>query len=316
MQDSNLKEYLDSKQAFKLILGANNENYREITNLTALYSLAGCRFFDINASYEALNAAVLGLEYSKKTNCSLCISVGANDDLHLSKCKINPSICTKCNICSGLCVQGAIKDFKIEEKKCIGCSACKNACKYGAIEVYQKSTPWQENFEIFKKYCSCVEFHIMSKNIEEINTKWDFLCSNFDGFLSISVNHSTFGNIDLIKQLKAMLQKRKPYTTIIQADGVPMSGTKEDYRTTLQAIAMADFIERENLQTYIHVSGGTNTLTKKLSDKFNININGVAMGSYARKAVREYIEKDDFLKNKKAFNKALKIAKKIIKSTR
>ena len=41
-----MQEYLASNKCFKLILGANNENYDEITRLVALYSAAGCNFAD------------------------------------------------------------------------------------------------------------------------------------------------------------------------------------------------------------------------------------------------------------------------------
>lgn len=316
MQSSNLKKYLEEKNCTKLICGANNENYEQITNLVALYSAAGCKFFDINASYEALSAAKCGLEYSNKTDCTLCVSVGAKNDLHISKCKINPEKCAKCGACAKLCLQGAIdKDIIINEKKCIGCTLCKKNCKYDAIERYFSPNKWQENFETFKN-CDCIEFHIMSPDVDEINEKWDFLCANFNGLLSISVNHSIFSAIDLIAQLKKMLSKRTPYTTIIQADGIPMSGNNDEYRTTLQAVAMADFIERADLKTYIHVSGGTNSKTKELIDKFKINISGISIGSYARKVVKDYINEPDFLSNKEKFNKALNIAKSIIDSTK
>ena len=84
-----LQEYLASNKCFKLILGANNENYDEITRLVALYSAAGCRFFDINASEAAINAARAGLLHSGKTDCYLCISVGTSNDKHLSKYRIS-----------------------------------------------------------------------------------------------------------------------------------------------------------------------------------------------------------------------------------
>lgn len=317
MQDTLLKKYLDEKNCTKLICGANNENYAQITNLVALYSSAGCKFFDINASIEAIRAYKKGLQYSKINDCCLCISVGALDDPHLSKCKINSALCKKCGKCHSLCLQKAINEnIQIDEKKCIGCLLCKNNCPYSAIEKYQKSTPWQEHFEELKKDCACVEFHIMSSDIDEIDNKWKFLCDNFDGFLSISVNHSIFSSKDLIIQLKKMLSLRKPNTTIIQADGIPMSGNSNDYKTTLQALAMTDFIDRANLNTYIHTSGGTNSQTMKLIEQFDINTNGISIGTYARKVIQEYINCEDFLENKEKFNKALIIAKEIIKSTK
>ena len=62
----NLKKYISQKNCLKIICGANNEDYSEIKKLVALYSMAGCTFFDINASSGAYEAVVEGL---KITNC-------------------------------------------------------------------------------------------------------------------------------------------------------------------------------------------------------------------------------------------------------
>ncbi len=317
MQNDLLKKYLDQKNCTKLICGANNENFAQITKLVALYSSAGCKFFDINASIEAIDAYKKGLDFSQSKNCCLCLSVGAFDDAHLSKCKINKKICKNCKKCFSICPQKAIDEkIKIDEKKCIGCLLCKKICPENAIEKYQKSTRWQENFDILKQNCDCIEFHMMSGNIDEIDEKWEFLCKNFNGFLSISANHSVFSSKNLIAQLKKMLKLRKPNTTIVQADGIPMSGNSNDYKTTLQAVAMTDFIDRANLDVYIHTSGGTNSQTMKLIEKFDIKTNGISIGTYARKMVQNYINCDDFLENEEKFKEALKIAQKIIKSTK
>ena len=50
---------------------------------------------------------------------------------------------------------------------------------------------------------------------------------------------------------------------MVQADGAPMSGGSDDYRTTLQAVAMADIVDKANITPYIFISGGTNSKTKK-----------------------------------------------------
>ena len=44
----------------------------------------------------------------------------------------------------------------------------------------------------------------------------------------------------------------------------------------------------------------------------SINANGIAVGSYARKIVKQYIDRDDFLTNPELFNKALEIAKDLV----
>ena len=110
-----------------------------------------------------------------------------------------------------------------------------------------------------------------------------------------------------------MLESRKPYTTIIQADGIPMSGSDNTYKTTLQAVAMAEIIQNENLPVYAFISGGTNTKTSKLANLCNINYKGIAIGSYARKVIKNHIKDNDY-NNPTKYESALKIAKKIVNS--
>jgi hypothetical protein len=111
-----------------------------------------------------------------------------------------------------------------------------------------------------------------------------------------------------------MIAKRKPYTTIIQADGVPMSGGSNDYKTTLQAVAMAEIIQNANLPVYLTLSGGTNSKTMELCHQCNIYPNGVAIGSFARKIIKQYLDTPDFWKNADVQNKAVNSARELIKS--
>ena len=54
---ADFEQYLNTKKVFKLICGAGSQDFETITRLCALYAYAGCRFFDINASVEAIKAA-------------------------------------------------------------------------------------------------------------------------------------------------------------------------------------------------------------------------------------------------------------------
>jgi len=314
--NKDLKKYLDSKKCFKLILGANNENYDEITKLTALYSLAGCRFFDLNPTKEALDAAKNGLKFSNKDDCFLCASVCVDNDPHFKKCKINPLLCKKCKKCYEVCIQKAIdKDCAcIDEKKCIGCKKCADVCSNNAIEEYKSPLDWEKNFSLIKSECDCVEFHIASNNLDEIDEKWEFLCKNYDKMLSICTSRSVFSNNELIKQLQKMISKRDKNLLMIQADGAPMTGGCDDYRSTLQAVAAADIIDKAKFNIPLIMSGGTNSKTYELAKLCEIDVSGVAIGSYARKIVKDYIERKDFLSNEAVFNEALEIAKKLINS--
>ena len=113
-----------------------------------------------------------------------------------------------------------------------------------------------------------------------------------------------------------MVSDRKPYTTIIQADGNPMSGGSDDFETTKPAIEAAKIVNTLNLPVYILVSGGTNTKTAELAKILNVKIDGVAMGSFARKAVKEYINAEDFWSDEQVQKQAIQKAKEIINSTK
>ena len=107
---------------------------------------------------------------------------------------------------------------------------------------------------------------------------------------------------------------RKTYSTIVQADGFPMSGGQDDFKTTLQAVATAEIVQNAKLPVYIMLSGGTNSKTAQLAKMCNIDYNGIAIGTFARKIVSKYIERTDFLTNKRIFNDALKIAKQLVET--
>ena len=94
-----------------------------------------------------------------------------------------------------------------------------------------------------------------------------------------------------------------------------MSGGKDDFKTTLQAVAAAEIFQNANLPAYLVISGGTNAKSTLLAKQCDINLNGIAIGSYARKIVKEFIEKEDFFENEKSFNKALAIAKNLVETS-
>ena len=60
------------------------------------------------------------------------------------------------------------------------------------------------------------------------------------------------------------------------------------------------------------MSGGTNTKSTELAKQCKVQTHFLAVGSYSRKIVKDYLERDDFYENKEAFNEAVKIAKNLI----
>ena len=112
-----------------------------------------------------------------------------------------------------------------------------------------------------------------------------------------------------------MIAHRKPYTTIIQADGIPMSGSDDSYKTTLQAVAMAEIIQNANLPVHIVLSGGTNSKTAELAKLCGINYMGIAVGSWARKIVKPYINSSNFWTNQEGLKLAVAKASELVKAS-
>lgn len=100
---------------------------------------------------------------------------------------------------------------------------------------------------------------------KEVYDKWDEINQIYDGFLSICIDRSKLGNEGMLNRVKRMIKDRAPYTTIVQADGRLMSGGADDYKTTLQAVAMAEIFQNADLPVYILLSGGTNSKTSELA---------------------------------------------------
>jgi len=95
-----------------------------------------------------------------------------------------------------------------------------------------------------------------------------------------------------------------------------MGGGKDDYNTTLQAVAIADIVQKSKLPVMILLSGGTNSKTAELAKKCGVRFNGVSIGTFARKLIYEYIKSDDFESNEKLIKKAVDVAEKLVKDNR
>ena len=313
-----LLDLFEQRKVFKLVCGAGNEDATEVEKLVFLYSKAGCNFFDLCAKPEIVDAAKKGLERAGiKENRYICVSVGISGDPHVSKAHIDTKRCIKCGASSAICPQNAIcfknNEFYVNKSRCIGCGKCFDVCPQNCIERINCAKDLKEILpEIIEKGIDCIELHVVGTDENEVDTKWNDLNELYDGPLSISIDRSKLGDDLLFARVKRMLKTRKPFSTIIQADGIAMSGGVNDYRSTLQAVAIADLFQSVDLPVYLMISGGTNAKTAQLAKMCDIKLNAIAIGSYARKIVREYIDRDDFFENEEIFNSALKIAKELV----
>ena len=313
---------------FKLVCGAGNEDAGSVKKLAYIYASAGCDIFDLSARKEILDAAKEGVKLSGRTDVKYCVSIGIKGDKHISKAKIIGGKCTKCGICANVCPNDAIKAELshpsgegrdegaipvINDKKCIGCGNCFKKCPAGAISMEEKDVNYREVLPyMVENGVDIIELHIMGHDKDDLAKKWQVINECGPKFASICIDRENFGNKEVLERINNMLSQRKPYTTIIQADGVPMSGGSDDYKTTLQAVAMAEVIQNAELPVYIMLSGGTNSKTAELAKMCGINYSGIAIGSWARKIVKPFVLQEDFWENAEAQKKAIQTAKKLI----
>lgn len=301
---------------FKLVCGAGNEDYESVKRLVYVYASAGCKLFDLSARKEILESAKEGAKLAGMNDVQYCVSIGIKGDKHITKAKINSSKCIKCSNCYRNCPNDAIYDsIIIDEKKCIGCSICEKKCPTGAISMEEKDVNYREILPyMVKNGVEFLELHIMGHDKEDLARKWQVINECKPKFASICIDRENFGNKEVLERIKDMISVREAYTTIVQADGVPMSGGSDDYKTTLQAVAMAEVIQNADLPVYIMLSGGTNSKTAELAKMCGINYWGIAIGSWARKIVKQYTLKEDFWEDKNAQEKAIMVARGLIES--
>ena len=301
---------------FKLVCGAGNEDCESVKRLVYVYAKAGCRFFDLSARKEILESAKAALKLANVNDAMLCVSVGIKGDPHITKAKINESKCIKCGNCFRNCPNDAIfSSIIIDEKKCIGCGICSKKCPTEAISMFDKDVNVKEILPyMVENGVEVLELHIMGHDKNDLASKWKVINECKPKFASICIDRENFGNKETLARIKEMIAYREPYTTIIQADGIPMSGADDTFKTTLQAVAMAEIIQNANLPVHIMISGGTNSKTKELAELCGIKYWGIAIGSWARKIIKEQLNTKDFWRNEEIQNSAIKIAKALITS--
>lgn len=315
-----LKDLFEEKRCFKLVCGAGNEDAEEVEKLVTIYSKAGCNFFDVCAKAEIVDAAKRGLKNAGINNERyLCVSVGIDGDPHITKANIDSSKCITCGACRTVCPHEAVEynnGFSVKKERCLGCGQCSNICPQRAITMESKLIDYKEVLpELIAKGIDCIEFHAISDDENDVDEKWAQINEMFDGMLCISLDRSELGDKKLKERVARMVLNRAPYTTIIQADGIAMSGNDDELGTTLQAVATAQLFQNAKLPVYIMMSGGTNTKSTELAKLCGVRPHCVAIGSFARKIVKKYLAMDDLLQNELALNEAVQIARALVNTS-
>ncbi len=301
----------------KIVCGAGNEDCESVKRLVYVYAKAGCEYFDISARKDVLDAAKEAVKLAGAGSAHFCVSVGIKGDPHITKAKIKESVCIKCGKCLRNCPNDAIyPSITVNDKRCVGCGTCAKVCPTGAMTMYEKDVNVEEILPyMVENGVEILELHVMGQDRQDMDYKWNVINECNPRYASICVDREYFGNKEAISRIRSMIAHRKPYTTIVQADGIPMSGSDDTYKTTLQAVAMAEIIQNANLPVHIVLSGGTNSKTAELAKICGINYWGIAIGSWARRIVKKYIYTEDFWDNMDAQVKAIEAARELVKSS-
>jgi ferredoxin len=225
---------------------------------------------------------------------------------------------------------------------CIGCGKCSNICPKDDIISYRHNEKQLRELlpkcidagaETFELHAAVGEHEVTMKEWKLINE------INPNNFNSMCLDRLNLGNLNLefrITEAKHISGNK----LIIQADGYPMSGGADDNNTTLQAIATADVINKKfniridkksvkkdgdkqitdriyrahghHQNVYIVLSGGTNSHSKRLANEVGVRCNGIAIGTFARNIIEEYIKEEDFYNNPDSIKKAYLKAKELV----
>ncbi|MFN8671281.1 MAG: 4Fe-4S binding protein [Candidatus Sericytochromatia bacterium] len=337
-----MNSLLEKSKFFKLVCGAGNEDCEEVKKLTIIYTLAGTSGLDISATPSVVLACMEGIEqshfYAKKLdikipfNPFITVSVGMPGDHHVRKAFIDLEKCVTCNLCIPVCPTDAIpNDLVIKQEKCIGCGNCSAICHFDSI-FYKHNNKNLE--ELLPKCLSLgaeqIELHAGIKEDDFIFKEWELINKiNAKNHVSMCLDRQHLSDFDLEKRIK----KAKEISgdrLIIQADGIPMSGGEDDFNTTLQAVSIADIVNKrfnkkidkktkksiykDKNEINILLSGGTNSLTSKLAKQNDVRFQGISIGTFARKIVKEYISNNNFYNDNDLIYKAVLKAKELLSS--
>ena len=307
---------LKTSKFFKLVCGAGNENLEEVKVLSFIYTLAGAKGMDVSANPKVVKSCTDGIDlaisFLNKDERKdfirpfITVSVGMPGDHHVRKAFINHD-CISCNLCIPACPTDAIPDNLIViDSQCIGCGDCSAVCPVNVISYKHNE---KELKKILPQCLSAgaeqIELHAAVKEDQTIMQEWQLINQiNTEGHLSMCLDRlhlSDFSLEERIKKARDISGNR----LIIQADGYPMSGGEDDFNTTLQAVAIADVINKR-------FNKKINSLTASLARQNDVRFQGVSIGTFARKIVKEYIIQKNFYDNRLLIDNAVKRAKKLV----
>ena len=217
-------------------------------------------------------------------------------DHHVRKAIITDD-CVSCNLCIPSCPTDAIPDnLVILDHLCIGCGNCEAVCPPAASAIKYKHNS-KELLTILPKCVEAgadsIELHAGVPDDDSTMQEWKVVSESVpNGMISMCLDRKHLSNSMLLERIISAHEIAGD-RLIIQADGIPISGGTDDFNTTLQAVSIADYInkelkdkERKFKNLPILISGGTNSFTGELARQCDVRFNGITIGTHARKVIK------------------------------
>ena len=313
-----LLKALKTRSMFKFICGASYRDFDSVKKYSEIFSRAGAHVISVSAHPTVVIAAHEGISNSEASPderpvIMVSVSLDHNSDPRFKRVVVDMNACDNCGACISVCPTSAFnqdsknKTFSYEKEKCFGCAECLPSCHADAFSL-ESVNPLDPTTlpELWSLGARCLEIHVgpnfywlesYIKRIREISSQsWVFS-------VVLSAEHSSYADLQE--------QAREVYNllgdgALIQVDGLSsLVPHNKNESSALKAIAAASTILDLGLPIFVQIAGGIDEKVRPLCSQFNIEINGVGMGSYCRKLIEPHL-------SDKAT--AVAIAKRVIKN--
>ncbi len=319
---------LQAQRFHKLIIGAALKDYKTIEDYACVFTHAGADVIDISAFPHSVISAKKGIEQAVIQDSNLIeplimISVNIGEDPHFRRIVLNEETCTECLACVPSCPSLAFgslnaKDFSYNENLCFGCSACLPTCNFDALSFTNWNSFEPQSLNELKELgANAIEIHL-NNDLQAFaefyrSMETEFALESFCiGSGQMNASQLILAATRIIEEVERKHGPDKVF--IIQCDGSPMSGAhdtnpEKDSPSIHSAQSILEFIaknypERKNI--FVQLAGGIDEHSLAKAFARNVQVNGVAIGSYARKKLAELDSEEERIKIAKAMVQPLR----------
>lgn len=325
----------------KLIIGAALKDYEAIENYAYLFTHAGAEVIDISAFPHSVISARKGIARAIKEKPGLrepfvMVSVNIGTDPHFRRIKVDFDKCTDCLLCEPVCPSNAFslqlaaaQQLQYNEDLCFACTNCLDYCHFDALSFKDWSAFEAQSIEhLIELGASAFEIHL-SNDLDAFKDFYASLPELPPNFLqSFSIGSEMMNARELNAAAEAVRAAvRAKYgggqEFILQTDGIPISGARaiadKDLASIVNAREVLANIDDQNV--FVQLAGGVDESSLAKAHAKKVLVHGVAMGSYARKALQADIDlalasKDDSDKGQMYWNHAKDKANELIKKSK